>query len=190
MIVLKKGDSHRFSRRTRVGHNGVPRARIGWQSPFFARPHCCRLCISLLLAGLLACQPASDSGTYSGSPGAPIGLPDGTTIQAELAVTDEQVARGLMFRTQLAADGGMLFVFTGVQPRSFYMFQTLIALDIIWIDAGRRIVYISRDTPPCPSRNPSQCPTYGEGTPAQYVLELAGGQATAHGLKVGDRLTF
>ena len=95
-----------------------------------------------------------------------------------------------MFRTQLAADRGMLFVFPDVQPRAFYMFQTLIPLDIIWIDASRRIVYISKDTPPCSSRNPSQCPTYGEGAPAQYVLELAGGQATAHGLKVGDSLTF
>ncbi len=154
------------------------------------RLHCRRLCISLLFLCLLACQPPADSGTYAGSPGAPVGLPDGTSIQAELATTGEQVARGLMFRTQLAADRGMLFVFTDVQPRGFYMFQTLIALDIIWIDAGRRIVYISRDTPPCPWRNPSQCPTYGEGAPAQYVLELAGGQATAHGLKVGDRLTF
>ena len=159
------------------------------------RLHCRRLPISLLtcsllLACLFACETASDSGTYSGSPGAPIGLPDGTTIQAELATTDEQVSRGLMFRPQLAADRGMLFVFRDMQPRGFYMFRTLIPLDIIWIDAGRRIVYISKDTPPCPSRNPSQCPTYGEGVPAQYVLELAGGQATARGLKVGDSLSF
>ena len=154
------------------------------------RLHCRRLCIALLFGCLLACQPASDSETYYGSPGAPIGLPDGTIIQAELATTGEQVSRGMMFRTQLAADRGMLFVFSDMQPRGFYMFQTLIPLDIVWIDAGRRIVYISKDTPPCSSRNPSQCPTYGEGAPAQYVLELAAGQATAHGLKVGDRLNF
>ena len=149
-----------------------------------------RSCILLLLACVLACGPRPDSGTYSGSIDVPVQLPDGTTIQAELAATAEQVTRGLMFRTELAADRGMLFVFPDTQPRSFYMFQTLIALDIIWIDAGRRIVYISRDTPPCPSRNPSQCPTYGEGAPAQYVLELAAGQAAAHELKVGASLNF
>ena len=147
----------------------------------------CRLCIFLLLACLLACEPAPDSGMASGPPGAPIGLPDGTTIHVELATTSEQVTRGLMFRTQLAADRGMLFVFPDLQLRAFYMYQTLIPLDIIWIDAGRRIVYISKDTP---SRNPSQCPTYGGGPPSQYVLELAAGQAAAHGLKVGDSLKF
>lgn len=84
----------------------------------------------------------------------------------------------------------MLFVFPDMRPRSFYMFQTLIPLDIIWLDANRRIVYVSRDTPPCPSRNAGQCPTYGGGAPAQYVLELAGGQAAAHRLRVGDTLTF
>ncbi len=154
------------------------------------RIHCRRFGVFLLLACLLACESASDSGAYSGPPGAPIGLPDGTTIQAELATTAEQVTLGLMFRTQLAADRGMLFVFPDLQLRGFYMFQTLIPLDIIWIDAARRIVYISEDTPPCPSRNPSQCPTYGGDAPAQYVLELAAGQAAAHGLKVGDSLTF
>ena len=44
----------------------------------------------------------------------------------------------------------MLFVFPDLQLRGFYMFQTLIPLDIIWIDAARRIVYISEDTPPLP----------------------------------------
>ncbi len=146
----------------------------------------------LLLSWLLACGPGPgpEAGTTSVSTGAPIGLPDGTTIRVELATTSEQVTRGLMFRTELAVDRGMLFVFPDLQLRAFYMFQTLIPLDIIWIDADHRIVFISSDTPPCPSRNPSQCPTYGGGPPSQYVLELAAGQAAAHGLKVGDRLKF
>ena len=167
--------------RGNAGHFAVNRTR--WFRGF-------RLSICLLAACLLACEPASDAGTYSGSSDASIKLPDGATIRAELATTAEQVTRGLMFRTELADDRGMLFVFPDMQPRSFYMFQTLIPLDIIWLDANRRIVYVSRDTPPCPSRNAAQCPTYGGGAPAQYVLELAGGQAAAHRLRVGDTLTF
>ena len=84
----------------------------------------------------------------------------------------------------------MLFVFADMQPRSFYMYQTLIPLDILWLNADRRIAYISADTPPCPSKNAAACPNYGEGVPAQYVLELGGGQAAAQGLQVGDRLGF
>lgn len=147
------------------------------------------LLTALLALGCSACS-STESQPYSSEETIPVQLPDGSTIEAEPAVTPEQITGGLMFRDHLPPDRGMLFFFRDEQPRSFFMFQTLIPLDIIWLDRQRRIVYISADTPPCPSPNPGQCPTYGEETPAQYVLELAAGQAAAHGLQVGDQLVF
>ena len=70
------------------------------------------------------------------------------------------------------------------------MFQTLIPLDIIWMDPEGVIVEISADTPPCGSTNPADCPDYGGSVKSQSVLEMAGGQAVAHRLKVGDRIRF
>ena len=70
------------------------------------------------------------------------------------------------------------------------MFQTLIPLDIIWMDQQGVVVEISADTPPCGSTNANDCPNYGGEAASQYVLELAAGQAAAHRLKVGDRITF
>ena len=84
----------------------------------------------------------------------------------------------------------MIFLFPDESPRGFWMYNTLIPLDIIWMDSDRRIVFISAHTPPCKSPNQAECPNYGRGFPAQYVLELAAGQAAARSLKVGDRLTF
>lgn len=117
-------------------------------------------------------------------------LPNGTEIQVELALTPQEHQTGMMFRDHLPPDNGMLFVFPDTQPRSFYMYQTLIPLDILWIDADRRIAYISANTPPCLATNPSACPNYGGGVAARYVLEIAGGQAVAQGLQVGDQLSF
>jgi len=62
------------------------------------------------------------------------------------------------------------------------MFQVKIPLDIIWMDSNRRIVEISGDTPSCQTKA-SQCPTYGGREMAQFVLELAGGEAQRRGPK-------
>ena len=117
-------------------------------------------------------------------------LPNGAMIEAELAVTREERARGLMFRTELAPDRGMLFVGESPARRPIWMFQCLIPLDIIWLDGEHQIVDIVHSAPPCPSENSSRCPLYGGTTSSVYVLELAGGQADRHGLRIGDRLDF
>ena len=148
------------------------------------------LVLCLCASCWLACSPPPAPDTYAVLQTMPVTLPSGAKIQAELAITPQEHQTGMMFRDHVPADHGMLFVFADMQPRSFYMYQTPIPLDILWIDADRRIVYISADTPPCPAKNPAACPNYGEGVPAQYVLELAGGQAAAQGLQVGDRLSF
>ncbi len=120
----------------------------------------------------------------------PVALPNGATIQAELAVTGREQQRGLMFRSQLDANRGMLFWYTSPGTRRFWMFNTLIPLDIIWTDSNRSIIFISANTPPCGSTNPGQCPTYGPAEPSQYVLEMPAGEAQRRRLEVGATLDW
>jgi len=120
----------------------------------------------------------------------PVRLPNDQTILAELAASGGEQQRGLMLRAELAADRGMLFLFDRLAPYPFWMFRTLIPLDIVWMDRDRRIVFISANTPPCRSEDSRNCPTYGGNELSQYVLELAAGQAARQGLQVGDRLSW
>ena len=91
-----------------------------------------------------------------------------------------------MFRDELAEDHGMFFIFPREQPRSFWMRNTRIPLDIIYLDRDLRVVSISADTPPCRTR---RCPSYPSRGPAQYVLEVNAGQAEVLGLERGDVLS-
>jgi len=110
------------------------------------------------------------------------------TIDAELATTVETRMRGLMERAALPADQGMLFLFDSAQPLSFWMFNTLIPLDIIFADAERRIISIYASVPPC--RPPSRCPTYTSHGLAQFVLEVNAGTAAKAGIGIGDELRW
>ena len=114
-------------------------------------------------------------------------LPGGKAVTVELAVTDAERARGLMFREKLLPDQGMLFVFGEDGFHSFWMKNTLIALDLVWLDAARRVIHIEADVPPC---REEPCPTYGPKIPARYVLELRSGSAAALGVKLYDQLQF
>lgn len=114
-------------------------------------------------------------------------FPNGKIITAELAVTDEERAKGLMFRKEIPEDYGMLFIFEEEERHGFWMKNTLIFLDIIWIDSKKRIVHIEENVPPC-KRDP--CEVYYPSKPALYVLELKGGKAKREDLKIGDLLLF
>jgi uncharacterized membrane protein (UPF0127 family) len=114
-------------------------------------------------------------------------LPGGKVVTAELAVTDEERARGLMFRETLLPDQGMLFVFRDDDFHSFWMKNTLIPLDLVWLDAARRVIHVEADVPPC---RQDPCPTYGPKIPARYVLELNSGSLAAWGVKLYDQLQF
>ena len=116
-------------------------------------------------------------------------LPGDVVIHAEIASTQAQVERGLMFRKSLAPDHGMLFIFSKEERLNFWMFQTLIPLDIIWMDSTKHIVDISENTPPCKTEA-SQCPTYGGRDPALFVLELPAGSVARYHLKLGNVLRF
>jgi uncharacterized membrane protein (UPF0127 family) len=109
-------------------------------------------------------------------------------VDAEIAATPETRAHGLMERPSLPADQGMLFIFEAAQPLSFWMFNTLIPLDMIFADQERRITTIHASVPPC--RPPSRCPTYASRGAAQFVLEVNAGTAAHAGVSVGDELRW
>jgi uncharacterized membrane protein (UPF0127 family) len=109
-------------------------------------------------------------------------------VDAELATTPETRTHGLMERSSLPVDQGMLFIFEVAQPLSFWMFNTLIPLDIIFADTERRITSISASVPPC--RPPSRCPTYTSRGLAQFVLEVNAGTVIKAGIDVGDELRW
>lgn len=135
----------------------------------------------LLAGGLLFCQSERRDKFIK------IYLPNGKSVTAELAVTDEERQRGLMFREKLLPDQGMLFVFEEEGLYSFWMKNTLISLDMLWINKDRRIVHIARNVPPCKE---DPCPSYSPERPGLYVLELAAGAADRIGFKLFDRLEF
>lgn len=114
-------------------------------------------------------------------------FPNGDVIAVEIAANPELRAQGLMYRDQLRPSSGMLFFFPEDGDYGFWMKNTMIPLDMIWIDSGRRIVHIKTDVPPCKA---DPCPSYEPGVTARYVLEVAAGEAAKRGWKVGDVLRF
>jgi uncharacterized protein len=114
-------------------------------------------------------------------------MPSGAEYALELALTPEDQAQGLMFRESLPDRAGMLFLFDETAPHHFWMKNTMIPLDMIWMDEGGKVLFISADTPPCKE---DPCGTYGPNSPARSVLEIAGGKAKAEGVAVGAKLEF
>ena len=114
---------------------------------------------------------------------------DTILVRAEVADTQEKRSHGLMERTALAEDAGMIFLFDEDQgARSgFYMFRTRIPLDIAYADAGGTIVGI-QTMQPCEIPNPALCPTYHPGKPYRAALEVNAGYFQQKGIKVGDRI--
>ena len=106
------------------------------------------------------------------------------TIRAELAETPQQQAQGLMFRREMGADEGMLFPSDFPQVRSFWMRNTVIPLDLIFVGPDKRIINIIANAAPY-----SLDPLESAG-PAIAVLELNGGRAAELGLKPGSRVDW
>lgn len=111
----------------------------------------------------------------------------GDCYDVELALTPGTRQRGLQHRPQMALDQGMLFVFPVSSVYGFWMKDTLIPLDIIWLDQNRRIIHIEERVPPCES---DPCPVYGPVQPALYVLEINAGQSAGKRLKAGLTADF
>ena len=111
----------------------------------------------------------------------------GHSFSVEIARTEAARDRGLMYRTHLTSDHGMLFIYHDAQLRYFWMKHTLIPLDILFFDAQRPLINVSADTPPCKT---DSCQTYASAAPAKYVLELKAGVAEKLGIKADDRFTI
>ncbi|MEK7763450.1 MAG: DUF192 domain-containing protein [Nitrospirota bacterium] len=119
----------------------------------------------------------------------PITLPGGAIIQAELANTPQKRAEGLMYREHLADDRGMLFTFSQAETWVFWMKNTKIPLDLIWINEKKQIIHMEQRVPIC-TRTDDSCPQYRPNEGALYVLELAAGRAEELKLQRGSKLQF
>jgi len=102
-------------------------------------------------------------------------------VEVEVADDDAKRQRGLMYRKELAEDRGMIFVFEDESPHAFWMKDTLIPLDMIFIDGQQRVSgIVTRAQPLSLERR--------MGGVSRYVLEVAGGWAARHGVRAGDRV--
>jgi uncharacterized membrane protein (UPF0127 family) len=138
---------------------------------------------------------AAASGTGTGTGVAPLADPAPVVVftppgrapvrvAVEVADTPAARAKGLMDRSVLAPEAGMLFVFERESPVSFWMKDTFIALDMIFIDAGRKVIGVLADVPPRTesSRSP--------GRPSQFVVEVNAGFAGRAGIVEGTTVEF
>ncbi len=140
-----------------------------------------RFVLFLCIVALAACTPASN-GSASGDwhQVEVVSQTGAYRFTVEIADTPDAQRRGLMFRRSLAEDAGMLFLYEEEQPLSYYMRNTYISLDIIYIDAEGRIVSIARETEPLSERSiPSIAP-------AIAVLEVNAGTSDRLGFGEGD----
>lgn len=157
------------------------------------------ICI-LLLGCSLPLKAIQPNGTPTEAPSSPVPTSLGQklpisaranfadkSIDLEVANTPQQQAIGLMYRTSLADDRGMLFPFDPPKPVNFWMMNVAINLDMIFLRDGE-VKAIAANVPPCTA---TPCPIYGPGnTLIDQVIELRGGRAAELGLKQGDRITI
>ena len=143
--------------------------------------------LPLLSLLLVSCGPKdndlADSNTSA------ITLPGGKQLQVETVANTKDLLRGLQFRASLAPDHGMLFMRNAPGNFSFWMYQTLMPLDMLWMNEDHVIVEIVENAQPCKTVA-SQCPHYGGNQTAKYILEIGGGASRKYGLKLGDKIQW
>jgi uncharacterized membrane protein (UPF0127 family) len=122
-----------------------------------------------------ACSAGEDQLTLTTSTGT-------YTFTVELADNDDERARGLMFRQELAPDAGMLFDFGAEREVAFWMRNTFISLDMIFVGADGIVKTIHEKAIP---QDPTSIPS---GVPVRFVLEIPGGRAREIGLQPGDSM--
>ena len=122
-----------------------------------------------------------------GKPGEPEVCFKERCFYVELARTPQEWAKGLMFRKSLGNNKGMLFIFKDEDKHSFWMKNTLIPLDMLWIDKRGEVVFIKKMALPCLEE---ECPSIHPDKEAKYVLEVNGGIVDDIGLEIGDKAEF
>ncbi len=142
-----------------------------------------RLVMMFALFAAVSWQPAGPASIAADPHTLEIVTKNGVHVFAvELARTDEERARGLMFRKQLPEGRGMLFDFSPEQEVSMWMKNTYVSLDMIFIRADGRILRIAENTEPLSER------TISSGGRVRAVLEVVGGTARKLGIAPGDRV--
>ena len=133
-----------------------------------------RLAFVLLVLSVASACSADNRGVFHTAKG-------DFAFTLEIADTEAQRERGLMFRTELAADAGMLFDYHKEQLAAFWMQNTLIPLDMIFVAADGTVKTIHVNARP---EDPTTIPSE---VPVRFVIEIAGGRSQEIGLKVGDK---
>lgn len=106
------------------------------------------------------------------------------TLDIEIADDEYKTQTGLMYRESMEDRQAMLFIFPDAQVRSFYMKNTAISLDIIYIDENKKIVSFQKNT------KPYDATSLPSGVPSQYVLEINAGLSERWNLEKGDRIEW
>ena len=117
-------------------------------------------------------------------------LPSGKVLQTEVMVKDEDRAMGLMFRPSLPLDHGMLFLFERPDFHGIWMKNCKFPIDILWLDADRKVVHLAEKVPPCTAKVDASCEVYYPIARASYVVELNAGQARREKALVGSTVAF
>lgn len=125
----------------------------------------------------------------AGLPTETVTFPDGSAVRVDVARTPQEHATGLMYRESLPDDYGMLFVFPGEAAREFWMKNTFVSLDIVFIGSDRAVTVVHERVPRTYSTTPESEIPRAAGA-ARYVLELPAGQAAKRGVRAGTRLDF
>lgn len=146
--------------------------------------------ITKSLAGAAIAIFAATTCTEAKAPTAILGTKH-DQVKLEVAATTEQITRGLMYRTSMPEDAGMVFLFDPPQAVNFWMYHTLIPLDMIFVK-NNKIVRIFENAQPCKSEKTDDCEHFppGEGIQVTEVVEVNGGYSKRHGLKEGDPVFF
>ena len=140
-----------------------------------------------------AASPSADSfyrpddalRAFAGVQHAAVTFPGGRVIAVEIADTTEREMYGYMYRPEVREDEGMVFVYPESGWHSFWMKNTLVPLDIIWLDDEFGVIHMQTPAPPCKA---DPCPSFGPMRASRFVLEARAGTAARERLKRGDRI--
>lgn len=111
--------------------------------------------------------------------------PSGTPLYLEVARSDAKRALGLMHRAEVPEGTGMIFLFEEDAPHSIWMWNCLVPLDLVWLDAEGFVTHVFENAPICPEQ---PCESYAPPSPARYVIEVGAGRAAPLGLEPGARV--
>lgn len=109
-------------------------------------------------------------------------------FMAEVASTEPEREKGLMYRESLAKDRCMFFNYDQSNYHAIWMKNCLIALDVAWVDGNGRIVELAERVPPCSPMLGDNCPTYGGTVKSRYFIEFPSGTFSRLGIRKGDQL--